>query len=738
MPQSSDQFFRDMNALHEAQAAIAQKEARLNFLLRSAPAIIFSCDPDDYRCYYISENVESVVGYPVSAWLADPQFWVNHVHPDDLERVSTQIQQELVTQATSPYQYRLQLADGQYRWFEGQLRLIVDAQGQPLECIGSMVDVHERKMAIDALRTNEALFRLTLDQSQIMVFTQDRDLRYLWVYNPMSGFQVDDFIGKRDEEIFTAAELTTLNQVKQGICQGEPRQICQFSFGDAGKQRYFKLQLEPLTNDQDQIMGIAGVSYEITQEVKRTIALKTATQAAQAASRAKGEFLANMSHELRTPLNSILGLNEALQDGVYGELNSQQQHALRLIENSSRHLLELINDILDLSKIEAGRFELSYDSVNVASLCQSSLAFIRQQAADKRIQVQLSLPDRLPLLCLDERRLRQVLINLLTNAVKFTPEKGQVSLTVSLKSIAPETAGDRASSPQPPAEWRQPSLQQPPLQQPPPTTVPVPSPSFPAPYCNYPPAAPCPDCPLDGIPQVLLCVQVSDTGIGISEEQQQVLFQPFVQIDSSLSRTYEGTGLGLALVKRIVELHNGQVTLTSHLNQGSCFTVEIPCSLSSGQPDPAFLPLDPALLYPPPSFNPGHLSAFQPVAEALPLVLLAEDKESNVVTLAPYLSAKGFRLLIARTGYEVLELVEQYHPDLILMDIQMPDMDGLEATRMLRATPQYANIPIIALTAMAVQGDRERCLAAGVTEYLAKPVSLRELAQKIQHLLSWV
>lgn len=403
------------------------------------------------------------------------------------------------------------------------------------------------------------------------------------------------------------------------------------------------------------------------QLTERNQQLALANQELARATRLKDEFLANMSHELRTPLNAILGMTEGLQEEVFGAVNVQQTKALETVENSASHLLSLINDILDVAKIEAGQIELDCLSVAVAPLCSSSLAFIKQQALQKRIQLETSLPVNLPNLLVDERRIRQVLINLLNNAVKFTPEAGQITLAVSL--LPPEAHPDYQ--------------------------------------------------------QNLLRIAISDTGIGIAPENINKLFRPFVQIDSALNREYSGTGLGLALVKQIVELHGGKVGVTSQLGAGSCFTVDLPC-------DPETLVL-PAVRRP--WTTERTLEPELPNSTLAPLILLAEDNEANIITLISYLEAKGYRILLAKNGEEAIAQTRAHHPDLILMDIQMPGMDGLEAMEQIRQDSTLAPIPIIALTALAMANDKERCFAAGASEYLTKPVKLRQLTLVIQQLL---
>lgn len=382
------------------------------------------------------------------------------------------------------------------------------------------------------------------------------------------------------------------------------------------------------------------------------------------ATKMKDEFLANMSHELRTPLNSILGMNEALQDQVFGVVNELQIKALQTVEGSATHLLALINDILDVSKIESGQVTLDLTATGINSLCESSLVFIKQQAHSKRIQVISRIPQYLPQLMLDERRIRQVLINLLNNAVKFTPEGGKITLDVTRILDKDEKT------------------------------------SF-------------------------LSFAVIDTGIGISAANISKLFQPFIQIDSALNRQYVGTGLGLALVKRIVELHGGQVKLTSELGVGSQFTVELPFNIA--EPD-----LESTSHRELETDDPNQVSDENAVS---PLILLADDNKANIITFSSYLEAKGYTMLIANNGQEAIVLAKSRQPALILIDIQMPVLDGLAAMKLMRLDPTLVNTPIVALTALAMAGDREKCLEAGANEYLTKPVRLKTLADTIRNVL---
>ena len=421
----------------------------------------------------------------------------------------------------------------------------------------------------------------------------------------------------------------------------------------------------------------AQSQQEIAERKQAEQQLTETNQQLARATKLKDEFLANMSHELRTPLNAILGLSNALKEQLLGSLTQPQLNAIGIVESSGIHLLELINDILDLSKISSGMLELKIEPASVQNLCDSSLVFIKQQAFQKEVEIYSHIPQNTNKIDVEERRIKQVLINLLSNAVKFTPSGGKVSLLVAIGSG--DTWQGEATIPQQIRAMNSPAI----------------------------------------------VFQVTDTGIGIAPEDLQRLFQPFMQLDSALNRQYEGTGLGLALVKKIVELHGGQVIAESQIGMGSCFTVALPYEMF-GASAPSTDTTDATRRSI--AGNSGKAIA--------PLILVAEDNEANIATLTAYLTALNYRVVIARNGEEAVAMAKAHSPDAIIMDIQMPRMDGLTAIRLIRTDPQIATIPIIALTALVMEGDRERCLDVGANEYLTKPIMFQQLNKAIQQILA--
>jgi signal transduction histidine kinase/ActR/RegA family two-component response regulator len=395
----------------------------------------------------------------------------------------------------------------------------------------------------------------------------------------------------------------------------------------------------------------------------------------------KSEFLANTSHEIRTPLSSILGFTHLLKVQGFSPTNLRHQEYLNIILASGQHLLALINDILDLSKIEANQLDLNWEVIDVQAVCQTALTLVREKASDKGLSIRLEIAPQISTLIADSLRLKQMLFNLLSNAVKFTLQ-GSVGIQVDM---------------------------------------------------------------MDGF----LRFAVWDTGTGISKEQQRLLFQPYSQIANAAVGHEQGTGLGLALTQKLVELHGGWVELVSEIDQGSRFTLYLPSfpSVDEGaateiaQAHPENVEtVQQYVRWQPLSQPTGNSPALnkrtadKPLLAGIPpfnRLLLVEDNIHNAKLMLTFLSKLGYEVTWVKDGTEMWRALERSQPALILMDIHLPAVDGLTLTRQLKSDERYQTIPIIAQTAMAMSGDRDLCLEAGAVSYISKPIDLDTLMQLV-------
>ena len=430
---------------------------------------------------------------------------------------------------------------------------------------------------------------------------------------------------------------------------------------------------------------------ERTRELEAARAeLEAKSRQIEEVDRLKNAFIANMSHEIRTPLNSVLALTQLLREGVAGPLTVDQRKYLQVIERNGRGLLHLINDVLDLSRIEAGHLEVDTEDLDLARHVESVVEALAPLAAAKNIDLAVNIPPELPSARGDPDRFRQILTNLIGNAIKFTDNGGQVMVGA---EAHPET----------------------------------------------------------------ILVVVTDTGVGIPDPYREKIFQEFYQVDQTLVRRQGGTGLGLAIARRLARLMGGDITVESVVSRGSRFSVKLPraSGVQTQEPEtgvdegsPVTSPdlpharpnvASPALKTSPAAgpASPSGLPGVASEAMALPAtVLVVEDNEDNLFTLRQILARRRLEIVTATNGRQAIERCRrQPPPDLVIMDVQMPGMTGLQATGAIRALPGGAAIPILALTAQAMRGDRERIIAAGCDEYLAKPVQPNELISAVDRLL---
>jgi len=427
----------------------------------------------------------------------------------------------------------------------------------------------------------------------------------------------------------------------------------------------YRLYAEKLEEKQRHMDDVQQMNRDLERKVReRTDELEILNQKLKEsnaelirANNLKSEFLANMSHELRTPLNAIIGFSELLLEQSARPLMGDQREYVADILSSGRHLLELINDILDLSKIEAGKMRLSLDEIELAEVVEEAMMTLRVDATRKEIEMEATLEGSMAGIVADRGKIKQILTNLLSNAVKFTPAGGRVHLT---------------------AERRDRFLQ----------------------------------------------VSIQDTGIGIRKEDQERIFAAFIQVDGSYARKYQGTGLGLTLVKRFVEMHGGEIWVTSEVGRGSTFSFRIPLAPSELQPSSDA------------SERPPAEGPAAPAQSTGQLILVVEDNPGNMKLAREILSSRGYRVVEAVSGEDALDTIRFIRPDLILMDIQLPGLDGLAVTRRILANPQTQDIPVVALTAHAMMGHEASALQAGCVGYIPKPIDATGFPRRVAEILA--
>jgi PAS domain S-box-containing protein len=658
---------------NQAELGLRLMTERLQHLLSSSPAVIYSCQPGgNYRTTFISENVKTILGYKAREFLEDGDFWSTHIHSDDVNRIYADISKIFITGWHS-HEYRFLHADGTYHWLFEQLRLVKDAANYPIEIVGYTVDITERKQVESALRESEERFRIVADTAPVMIWMSGKDtllnfLNRAWL----------DFTGRTMEQELGNGWLQKVHQDDLRHCLS----TYMLSFGD---RKRFSMEYRFLRADGEyrwvcntgiprftplgDFDGYIGSCVDITEHKLAETTLRKALETAELANKSKTQFLASMSHELRTPLNVILGFTQVMCRK--NDLSSEHQEYLSLIMRSGEHLLELIDDILEMSKIEAGRITLNKSSFDLHRLLHNLQEMFQMKAATQNLQLIFERAEDVPqYVQTDEGKLRQVLINLLSNAIKFT-EAGSVTLSVTLGSSDKKLLTGEEN-----------------------------------------PQSPTPN------PQSLI-FKITDTGLGIAAEEINSIFEAFTQ-GSTGYKSQSGTGLGLPISRKFVQLMGGNISVSSALGQGAMFTFDIPIELAQKTHIQLSQPI-------------GYVVGLSPTNQKKYRILVVDDEWSQRLLLVRLLTSVGFSICEAENGEQAISLWSSWEPDLILMDMQMPIMNGLEATQQIKSHLKGQATVIIALTGYAFESNRSLVIASGCDDFISKPFREDLLFNKIAH-----
>ena len=781
----------DITANKQAERAAHATHERLETLVEHSPAVIFSLRPvGNFAPTFVSSNVVKLTGYRPEDFTGHTSIHQECIYPPDDPEISRSISR-LRVDGHCEYEYRFRCADGVYRWMRAELRLVYDDEGQPQEAVGYWIDISKRRQAEAALRASEEryrrLFELSMD-AIIVIDDQEIFLDANAAASDLFGIARETLFGTPIDQLSTAEGPNATELFHQYIVHGHDRGEFAFVRPD-GTRRIAQYTAAPIGGDAHQ-----AILRDVTDQKAAEAELERARLAAEEATRAKSEFVAQISHEIRTPMNSVIGLTTLL---LASPLTPAQRDDVETIRRSGSALLTLIDDILDFSKIEAGKLTLEYHPFSLRECVEEALDLLAPLADAKQLVLRYTADPLLPgELIGDQARLRQILVNLLSNAVRFT-ERGEITVTLvgAARTIAADTLWD-------------------------------------------------------------ITLAIHDTGIGIAPEQLTRIFQPFVQTNSPTTSRYGGSGLGLTISRRLAEQMDGQIRAASALGNGSTFTVELTLAATSAPP-PGYLaavqpllagqcvllladhadhgatlvrqlelwqmlpklfvavqdaldwlrlrppvdvillahdgmnaanlmlahelraaagrptlpivlwaavsqrsqkldqidhantallplPIRPAMLHDTllRLLRGGEGLPFAPridqidatMAERYPLrILLAEDNTTNQQVARRLLAKLGYHADVAVNGLDVLETLKRQSYDLILMDIQMPEMSGTEATSYIRTFwPPERQPQIAAMTAYASEENRAWLLNIGMDDYIRKPVRIEELVRVLK------
>ncbi len=648
-------FIRDISDRKKNEAALRDSQELLQFALDGAGAAVWEYDFQTDKVLY-SRKFKSMLGYQDDEFKNSPEELRMRVHPNDLELFNQTDKDYSEGKINSHHrEYRVQNKSGNYCWILDRGMVVsYTEEGKPKRIIGTQSDITERKLSENTVKLREEKYRSIIANMNLGLLEVDNEDRIQYVNNSfckMIGYTPEELAGKRASEILMDSDVRYLIedkniQRKSGISDAYEVPI----ITKQGEEKWFLISGAPRYNDNGELVGSIGIHLDITDQKSLERELIKARDVAEASRGAKETFLANMSHEIRTPMSAILGMaNQLSKTG----LSQNQKFFLDTIRSSADNLLVIINDILDLSKIESGKLSIEQIGFEPEKVMSHLMQVMQHRAEEKGLKFSNSISDSVSdVLIGDPYRLSQIMLNLVSNAIKFT-NQGEVHISFNVLE--------------------------------------------------------------DFESEQKIEVTVRDTGVGMEESFIDHLFDKFSQEDDSVTRNYGGTGLGMSICKELIELMGGEISVESGKNRGTTisFILKLPKGNMKDLPEKENVEVDPKLL------NGKH-------------ILITDDNEMNRLMASMILENFGAHITNACDGKEAFDLLTANEFDLVLMDVQMPVMDGLEATKLIRKTIQK-QIPIIALTAFALKGDNQKCFDAGMNDYLSKPfheIQLLEIVSK--------
>lgn len=640
----------DITPIKRTEQELEQHVKQFKSLSENIPGVIYEYEyredgTDGLR--YISPAIERVFG------ITPDEFWnQKYIAPADQERINQKQQHSRNTLEPFYDESEITIPGLNTRWYAVHSAYSYTSQDNAKVFTGFMADITERKTVEESLRVNEEKYRSILANMKLGLLEVDNDGKITYANNSfcyMSSYTMPELIGKTAADLFLSGDNSEIEKEKWKNREKGIADAYEVETRDKnGDKKWWLISGAPRYNDKSELVGSIGIHLDITDQKIQEIELVEARIEAEQSAYSKEIFLANMSHEIRTPMNAIMSMANQL---AKTNLEPQQEFYLETIHTASKNLLVIINDVLDLSKIDAGKLSLENIGFNLIDVLQNAMQVITHKGEEKGLDLNNFYFDGniSPVLIGDPYRLNQVLLNLMTNAVKFT-ERGSVDLNCRVIADKPNSQ--------------------------------------------------------------VIHVSVVDTGIGMEDAFVQHLFDKFSQEYESVSRKYGGTGLGMSICKELIEQMGGEIFVDSEKGVGSTisFVIELQKGASEDMPEKVAT-----------QFSEDFLLGKK--------VLVTDDNDLNRLVASILLLDFGATVMVAENGEIAIDMISKESFDVVLMDIQMPIMNGYETTKKLRKSGN--NIPIIALTASAIKGEREKCIASGMNDYITKPINEEEFLKTI-------